>query len=137
MRYNNSFVASTSDFWQEGCRNINYAGSVGNFMGPTYTFRNGLTLAVSDCTMEEMKREGRTTDLLKNSTPVIRKVSAIVDFKAWYEEKTGAKIGVWLGESHAQVGIKADHIGSHTVDGASNAGSSVRNLQWNTSNSRS
>ena len=42
-----------------------------------------------------------------------------------------------MDEAHAGVGIKPDYIGSHTVDGAANAGSSVQNLQWQTSELRS
>ena len=51
--------------------------------------------------------------------------------------RPGKIIGTWLEESHDNIGCKAEYIGSHVVDGASNAGKSVEVLEWNTRGERS
>ena len=84
-----------------------------------------------------MKREGKSNTLLQSGTPVVKRVSCIIDFRAWFASKFRPNIGKWLEEAHNLVVIKSDYIGSHTVDGAPNAKSSVHNLQWQTSDSRS
>ena len=38
---------------------------------------------------------------------------------------------------HKAVGCKPEYIGSHNVDGASNADASVENLEWETSDGQS
>jgi hypothetical protein len=52
-------------------------------------------------------------------------------------KKNGHNIGVWLESCHRGIGCKPDYIGSHTVDGAGNAGASVTFLELNTSDERS
>ena len=42
IKYHNSFICSTSDFWWEPVRNTNYAGSAGNLMYNHFRFNNGL-----------------------------------------------------------------------------------------------
>ncbi len=46
-------------------------------------------------------------------------------------------IGDWLTNVHKMFVIKPEYIGSHTVDGAANAGKFVVVLEWNTNDGRS
>ena len=72
----------------------------------------------------------KTTNLLRSSTPTIARAQALLDFSHFDKPKTGVNIGRWLGAIHDGAGCKPDYINSHTVDGASNAESSVDNLVW-------
>ena len=63
-------------------------------------------------------------------------MQAIIDFQNWTMEKTGHRIGAWLHVVHELLGMKPAFIGSHTVDGAGNAGLSVKTLSWRTEGQR-
>ena len=51
-------------------------------------------------------------------------------------EHTGANIGQWIEDVHSEVKCVPNFIGSHTVDGAANAGLVVEKLKWNTGDQR-
>ena len=68
MLYNNSFVASTSDFWWDPVRRVSFAASVANFMVNHYQFKNELCLAMSNMTMNKLKSTEKTTEILRSST---------------------------------------------------------------------
>jgi len=106
-------------------------------MANHYHFKNGLRLAMSGVTLTEMTKDGLTNDLLKSTVPTRDRCQALLDFTNWTVPKTGELIGEWLGEMHDSVGIKPDYIGSHIVDGASNATSSANKLEWITRGERS
>ena len=112
---------------------------MGNFMCKHYKLRNGLTLAISDTTMASMARSTRSkpADVLRNTHFQIKRCQALLDFSRFDQPKTGENIGMWLSEVHTRIGIKPDFIGSHMVDGAANAGSSVDVLEWTTTGARS
>ena len=137
IKYIKSFVASNSDFWWDKSRKLGFGACVGCFIANHYKFKNGLSLAMSNLTLKEMKNDGTVNELLLSMMPTMDRCQALLDFKSWTIEKSGENIGAWLDDVHGGVGIKADHIGSHIVDGASNATSSMETLAWKTSDERS
>ena len=114
---------------------MSFGGSIANVMINHYHFRNGLCLAVADATMK-MLLSTKTTNFLHSATPTIKRCQALLDFVHFDKPKTGENIGAWLNAIHNDVGCKPSYIGSHVVDGASNAGASVEELQWHTSSER-
>ena len=118
----NSFVASTSDFWHDPQRKMSFGASVGNIMTEHYDFKNGLCLAVSNTTKQKMIKDGTFADLVANSTSFMDRAQLLFDFSHFLEAKTGENVGHWLDNNHALLGCKPEYLGSHTVDGASNAG---------------
>ena len=122
LRYHSSYVSSTSDFWWDGQRKVNFGAAIANMMADHYRFHNGMFLAVSSTTMKEMMI-AKTTGLLCSVDPKVARLQALLDFSHFDSPKTGENIGHWLGDIHHGVGCKPEFI-SHTVDGASNAGSS-------------
>jgi hypothetical protein len=87
--------------------------------------------------MSKMKRSGLANLILASTVPEDHRLQALLNFEHFDKPKNGENIGAWLEDSHESVGCKAEYIGSHTVDGASNAGKSVRSLEWNTRGQRS
>lgn len=55
---------------------------------------------------------------------------ALLDFCCWTEAKTSDMIGSWLKQCHKNVGCKPNYITLYIVNGAANAGKSVRTLQF-------
>jgi len=133
----NSFVASSSDFWDHPNWKKSFGAVMANFIANCYAFKNGQLLAISDTTLKKMKKSGDANKLLMSTEPKEQRVQALLNFEHFDKPKTGENIGAWLEESHENVGCKAEYIGSHVVDGASNAGKSVEVLEWNTKGERS
>ena len=79
----------------------------------------------------------KTTEILRSSTPTIKRCQALLDFPQFDQPKTCQNIGIYLDNIHVDAGCKASYIGSHIVDGALNAGASVEELEWQTSDDRS
>ena len=129
MLYSNSFVASTSDFWWDPVRRVSFAASIANLMVNHYQFKNGLCIAMSNTTMKTLKFTKKTTEIIRSSTPTVKICQALLGFPQFDQPKTGQNIGVYLDNIHVGAGCKASYIGSHIVDGASNAGSSVEELE--------
>ena len=132
MKYRSSYVHSNSDFWWDSIRKAAFAACVANVMLNMYRKTNGTLVAISDATLKTMNREELVT-----TTPTIDKCPLLLDFCCFDVPKTGRNIGMWLDNTHERHGIKPDHLGSHIVDGAANAGKSVRCLELTTSNERS
>ncbi len=91
-----------------------------------------MQLYMSDATFKKLDKK-----VLVNSKPTLGRCGALLDFCHFWKEKSGENIGAWLEKIHADVGMEPSHIGSHNVDGASNAGKSVETLKLITSNRRS
>ena len=108
-----------------------------NFIASCYMFKSGQLLAISDATLKKMKKSGDADKLLMSTNPEEQRVQALMNFELFDKPKTGENVGAWLEESHSNVGIKAEYVASHTVDGASNAGKSVEVLEWATKGERS
>ena len=68
--------------------------------------------------------------------PKLERCQALIDFTLFDLEHTGHNIGCWLEDAHRLVGCLPGYIGSHTADGASNAGKAVEKLKWNTGHER-
>ena len=122
------FVARSS----ESQRKKSFGASIANIMTNHYEFHNGLSLAVSNTTLDAMQKD-MCSHLIKNMLPKTLCLQMLLDFLCYNLRKTGHNIGVWLESCHRGIGCKPDYIGSHTVDGAGNAGASVRFLELNTS----
>ena len=134
--FRHSFIASTSDFWHDPQRKKSFAACIANLMTKHYHFRNGLFLAVSDTTLAAMKKD-KCIGLIKIMVPVISRLQMLLDFLCYMLKKTGYNIGMWLDGCHRSINAKPDYIGSHVVDGASNAGASVATLELVTADERS
>ena len=115
---------------------MSFEGSVANIMVNHYQFNNGLCLAIPDATMKMLSASENMTDYLRSATPTIKSCQALLDFCHFNKPKTGENIGKWLDSIRRDVVWKPSYIGSHVVDGMSNAGASVEELQWLTSGSR-
>jgi len=102
-------------------------------MANGYTMRNGMFLAMSDSTLKKAQKE--CPGVLRSAKPTVHRLQALMDFCKWTLPKTGANIGIWLDIAHKFVAIEPSYVGSHTVDGAGNAKSSVEELKWRTSES--
>ena len=135
--YNCSFVASTSDFWHHPVWKTAFGATVANFMTHGYFFQNGLFLAMSSTTKKRLHKSGKYSTLVRSGKPKLHRTQALLDFCEFNKAKTGENIGGWLLDAHIGVGCKPEHITSHTVDGAGNAGASVDHLEWQTRGSRS
>ena len=112
---------------------MNFAVVVANFMAEHYEFKNCLYLAMITVTYDDMVWSGDAGRLLASHKPIRKRCSALMDFKHFILAKTGLNIGYWLDDTHRfQLAAKPDYLGTHIVDGAANAGKSVRCLEWNT-----
>ena len=136
IKYQTLFIASTPDFWHDPQRKKSFGASIANVMTNHYEFHNGLSMAVSNMTLDAMHKD-MCSDLIKNMSPKMLRLQMILDFLCYTLKKTGHNIGVWLESCHHGIGCKPDYIGSHTVDGAGNAGASVRFLELNTNDEHS
>ena len=80
-----------------------------------------------------MKSKENVTELIRCATPKVDSSQDLLDFKHWEIPKISENTDHWLEDIHKAVGCKPEYIGSHTVDGASNYGASIKNLEWETS----
>ena len=131
--FTESFIASTSDFWWHPVWQQSFAASIANMMANGYTMSNGMFLAMSPSTFKKVQTE--CPNVLRSTKPTVHRLQALMDFCKWTLPKTGANIGIWLDVAHKLVAIEPSYVGSHTVDGAGNAKSSVDELKWRTSES--
>ena len=131
LAYSQSFVSSTSNFWWDPVRKKSFGASIANFMATRYEFRDSRCLFISNATRKTMD-----TSELAYMKGVLDRCQALLDFKHFTKPHTGEHIGAWLKYIHHSVGCKPPFIGGHTVDGASNAGSSVEHLEWLTEDGR-
>ena len=132
IRFRSSFISSTSDFWHDPQRKKSFGACIANMMTNHYHFHSGLFLAVSDTTLAAMKKD-KCIDLIKVVAPNTDRLQMLLDFLCYNLQKTGYNIGMWLDACHRSINAKPDYIGSHVVDGASNAGASVATLELHTS----
>ena len=135
LEYQSLFVASTSNFWWDPVRKVSFAAYIGNFMANSYPLHDGTRIFVSDTTMK-LKMKNKCVDKFCSISPKLERCQALIDFTLFDLELSGHNIGCWLEDAHILVGCLSGYIGSHTVDGASNAGTAVEELQWNTGNER-
>ena len=77
-----------------------------------------------------MRRTGESFGLLNNDTPELQRLEGLGDFCHFDLPKNGENIGTWLHRTHSKLSAQPSFIGSHIVDGASNAQSSVEELKW-------
>eukprot|EP00957_Ditylum_brightwellii_P082315 6259312-Ditylum_brightwellii.AAC.1 len=98
-----------------------------------YTLNTCMFLAMLDSTFKNVLKD--FPDVLRSTKPTVQCLQALMDFCKWSIQKTGANIGILLNIFHKLVAIETSYIGSHTVDRAGNAKSSVDKLKWRTSES--
>ena len=67
---------------------------------------------------------------LENMNGVRDRCQALIDFKHFNKLHTGENIGACLNSIQLSVGCKPDFIGGHNVDGAKNAGKSVKKQEF-------
>ena len=80
-----------------------------------------------------MRIQERITELFHCTNPTVNRSRALIYFKHRDITKTCKNIGHCLEDIHKALVCKPEYIGFHTVDEASNSGSSVDNLEWYTS----
>ena len=54
LKYETSFVASTSDFWWDIVRKKSFGARIGKFVANRHMFKNGLSIFVSDTTIKSV-----------------------------------------------------------------------------------
>ena len=123
LKYETSSVASTSIFWWVRVCKKCFGACIGNSMANIYTFNNGLSIFVSDTTINSVYK-----DALKYPNTTLARCKALLDFVHVEKSHTGDNIGNWLHAIHKGVGCKLAIIGSHVVNSAYNAGKSVKVL---------
>ena len=57
LKYETSFIASTSEFWLYEVCNNTFDACIGTFMANRHTFNNGIFLFVSDTTMKSVYKD--------------------------------------------------------------------------------
>ena len=83
-----------------------------------------------------MKKTGELKGLLTNEVPELYCLEGLGDFCQLNLPKTGENTKKWLLTTHTNLSALPSFIGSHVVDGASNAQSSVEVLSWKTVENR-
>ena len=79
IKYVCSFIASTSDFWHDPQRKKSFGASIANIMTNHYQFHNGLCLAVSDSTLDAMRKD-KCIGLIVALIPIILRLQMLLDF---------------------------------------------------------
>ena len=130
MKYRCSFVAETSDFWSHPTWRKSFGAVIANLMGNGYYIRNPrLFLACLDTTMAKIKKSNLISILLRTDSPTLHRVQCLIEFFMMLEKKTGRNIGCMIVKANATVAIKADYMGACTVDNASNATKSTKEVK--------
>ena len=109
---------------------MSFGACIACVMANRYRFQNGLSMFVSKATYGLIKGD---ISILKSSDPVPTycRAQCLLDFVAFDEKKNADNIGAWLTDAHAAVKCLPSYIGSHIVDGASDAGASVQVMKVN------
>ena len=131
LKYENSFTASMSDLWWDRVLNNSFGACIENFMDNRYTFKNGISIFVSETTMHSVYKYA-----LQSQKPTLARYQALLDCLQFEKSHTGENVGNWLHEMHKGVRHKMDFIGSHVVDGAYNAGKYIEVIEWKTQGER-
>ena len=128
LLYHSGFVCSTSDFWWHPTKKLSFGACIASVMAKRYRFRNGLSLFCSDTTYASIKEN---TEILLSSDPVptTGKCKLLLDFVGFDKKKDGSNVGEWLTDIHNAVKCKPSYVGSHVVDGAGDAGASVKEMK--------
>ena len=100
-------------------------------MASSYPLHDGRRVFVSNTTMKNADSSQFCSQYLN-----IGRCQALLSFTLFDVEHTGANIGQWIEDVHSKVKCVPNFIGSHTVDGAANAGLAVEELKWNTGDQR-
>ena len=87
--------------------------------------------------MAKIKKSNLISILLRTDSPTLHRVQALIEFLVMLEKKTGRNIGCMIVKANATVAIKADYMGGCTVDNASNATKSTKEVKVSTEDSRS
>ena len=84
---------------------------------------------MSNTTTKKLKSTKTNTEILHSSTPTTKRCQALQDFSQFDQPKTVQNVGNYLDNIHVDAGCTASYIGSHIVDGISNAVASVEELE--------
>ena len=87
--------------------------------------------------MAKIKKSSLISILLRTDSPTLHRVQALIEFLMMLEKKTGHNIGRMIVKANTTVAIKADYMGGCTVDNASNATKSTKEVKVSTEDSRS
>ena len=140
LRFGDSIVASTSDFWWDKTRKASFGACIGTFMAKQYRLKNGIDLFISNATLATLSsvEEPRGWErILRSKASKLDRCQCLIDFCLFDRPHTGQEVGAWLYNAHKRVRCEPCMQGSQTVDGAANAGASIGKLQWKSSDERS
>ena len=132
LRYGDSFVASTSDFWWDRVRKASFGACIGNFMAHQYRMKSGIDLFMSDATLNSLSSDDDPRGWerhLRSKASSLGRCQTLLDFVLFDKPHTGEEVGAWLDHAHGRVQCKPSFIGSHVVDKAGYAGESVEKLK--------
>ena len=127
LEYHSGFISSTSDFWWNPVTKASYGACIASMMANRYLMANGMSLYVSSTTLESIKGDLNILDSV-SPVPKLTRGKILLDFVNFDDKKSGVNVGTWLSDIHGDLSIKPSYMGTHVVDGAADANSSVKEL---------
>ena len=106
LRYGDSIVASTSDFWWDRVRKASFGACIGTFMAKQYRLKNGIDLFMSDATLASMSSREEPQawqGILCSKAYKLGRCQALLDFVLFDKPHTGEEVGAWLYDAHKRV----------------------------------
>ena len=100
-------------------------------MANRYTFKNGISILVSDTIMESIYKYA-----LLSPKSALAHCQALLDFVHSKKSHIGEKVGNWINAIQEGVRRKPYFIVVHVVDVAYNAGKYIEVLEWQTQGER-
>jgi hypothetical protein len=110
------FASTNSDFFTCPERKESYGCIVSNMCAMKYFLKNGQHVFVSRQSLNE-----GVSKMLAIEDGQLLGLEAVISFKRFDGEKTGAGIGAWMTKEHGDKGLLPAYVGYHSTDGASNA----------------
>ena len=101
-----------------------------------YQFKNGLELAISNTTFNEMKINGEIELYLRSTNPLLGRSTFLADFCHVDGKKTAEKLADFVISAHNKVNWKMSCIISHVNDSAANAVAGSEEMKFLTKDER-
>lgn len=116
LLYGKNFVSTNSDFYTNSERRESFGCVVSNMLAQRYKFIDGRHLFMS---VKTHKSLGKASLVVPDND--LEDLEAVIAFNKFGRMKTAQNIADWLKTVHANAGLKAEFVSSHSTDGASNA----------------
>ena len=136
LQYGYGCGSSNSDFWKDPGRMEPFGAVCINTIAKRYIFKNGLEMAISDTTFNEMAKHGEIGLHLRSTNPLFGRTTFLGDFARVDGKKTAEKLAEFIIASHTKVNWKMSCIISHVVDSAANAVAGSEEMKYLTKDDR-